>query len=97
MSKKISNKTIVNNITMSDVTIGKKKYPIRELLVHGKDFLSYIKVAGQSLEDRLITPDGDYTNERAQAVDEDIYCYVEDKLLHLSDDQLEKLILANFC
>lgn len=74
------------------------EYPVRYAHIDGED----IRVSTEALDLALCVIDEDgnweYKDEDARYVDEGIYCYVEDHILHgMEQDEFNRYIRNNYC
>ena len=78
---------------MVRVAFNGDEYLVREAkLSDGKN----VNVAEEALEDALMV-DGEYVSDKAQQIDEAIYCYAErDAILGMEKDEFDRYIAANF-
>lgn len=69
------------------------KYPIRYATVNGED----ISVSTEALEQVLYNDRVGYTAPEAKQIDERIYCYVEDFVIHgMEQSEFERYIKDHF-
>ena len=73
------------------VTFNGETYTRR--IVHVKGFGDRV-IAGETLQKVLLTEDGNYVSEEAQAIDQNIFFYVEDKYLNFTDTQLADFVAS---
>ena len=69
-------------------------YTVRETYhkVHGGNVL----IGSYSLEEALLNQEGDYADEKARCIDEQIYAYVADDVLNLlSNEEFENYVNEN--
>ena len=64
---------------------------IRELYI----FNDMVRIGTIDYEKTLFSESGNYINEEAKRIDEDIYCYVEPEILNWSDDEVIGYIRDN--
>lgn len=76
---------------LGKVIFGNVVYHTREAYHHA---MGYIVIFGtKSLNDALMTEDGEYVSKAAQVLDERIYAYVEDDVLtSYSDKEFEEYV-----
>lgn len=48
-----------------------------------------MNVSTESLNDKLFNKDGDYVSSKAQFIDEYIFFYVENDVIHMQDEYLK--------
>ena len=63
----------------------------RRRIVHIRGFGDRI-VAGESLQKKLLTANGTHVSDEAQAIDEEIFFYIDDKYLNCGDIQLANYV-----
>ena len=75
---------------METIKFNQREYPTLLLnFPFGERMISVAK-----LNDNLMNEDGSYVSENARLVDEDIFYFVDEEDLNLSDDELVQLILS---
>ena len=74
---------------MSSITFENRKYRLREVEI---DNIGKVNIASTKLNDKLISNEGTYTSNEAILVDEQIYFFVEQSKLKLSNQDLIKHI-----
>lgn len=70
--------------------------------LNGKEFPSVVvslpfgerKISNIKLNESLINSEGAYVSEEARLIDENIFYFVEDEVLHLRKNTLTKIILS---
>ncbi len=67
-------------------------FPCREVLFSGKERVSLI--ATESLENLLLTDESTYVNSEAQKVDDQIFFFVPDNVIHQSPDLIKNYVEA---
>lgn len=73
---------------MSYIRFKGTDFPLREAIKNGQTIL----VASESL-DKALCPNGeDYCCPEAKAIDENIFCFVPDEVIDVSDDELNALV-----
>lgn len=69
---------------------------------NGKEFLSIIvslpfgerKISSSKLNESLMNNEGNYVSEEARLIDENIFYFVEDKVLHSRENEIINTILS---
>lgn len=64
------------------------EYPIINMDIS----IGTVAISVESLNEKLMTKDGDYVSEKARHIDELIYYYVEDRNITLSHELIQKSI-----
>ncbi len=71
-----------------------KEYPARKILLNIEGYANPLIISVESLNDELMTEDGDYVSSRAKEIDETIYFYVPDDKIQLNDEELMQYVKA---
>lgn len=61
-------------------------YHVRTVTTHS---FGTVNVSTESLNDKLFDKDGDYVSAKAQFIDEYIFFYVENDVIHMQDEDLK--------
>lgn len=73
------------------VEFGGKRHIIREVLHLIENSLEFVTVAAESLEE-MIFPNNHYASWKARLIDEQIYCFVPDEYITVSDEELSAYV-----
>ena len=71
-----------------------KEYPARKILLNIEGYANPLIISVESLNDELMTEDGEYTSSKAKEIDETIYFYVPDDKIQLNDEELMQYVKA---
>lgn len=71
-----------------------KEYSARKILLNIEGYANPLIISVESLNDELMTEDGDYVSSRAKEIDETIYFYVPDDKIQLNDEELMQYVKA---
>ena len=70
-----------------------RDYPVREVCVGGD--IGNVLVSVMSLNDALVDVNGCPVSDEAERVDDEIFFYVGDSEIVLSDEEIAKIVLQN--
>lgn len=81
---------------MTTIKYKGKEYPLFEVVVkdfwgNGEDLVSY--AAHEALEEKLISPNGDFVDGEAEAIDREIVFYVNNSVT--TDEEAQKIVNEN--
>ena len=71
-----------------------KEYPARKILLNIEGYANPLTISVESLNDELMTEDGEYASSKAKEIDETIYFYVPDDKIMLADEELMQYVKA---
>ena len=71
-----------------------KEYPARKILLNIEGYANPLIISVESLNDELMTEDGEYAFSKAKEIDETIYFYVPDDKIMLADEELMQYVKA---
>ncbi len=73
------------------IVFAENKYPIRKVAIEG--YGSELIISSEDLESVLINEDGGYTSPEARLIDEQVFCYVPERIaMDCSDEEVAEFV-----